>query len=170
MNLLTEIRRIPQAFRILRDEGMVFEFEFDSAFSSLPGIAGRQLVVVFVSCPLAGDDLLLPGCEVRLQRKSDNEILPEPASWQEDKERQKLRKLIEELTVAFSDREERVEIREENPRVTLVKEQLDGLAVQVAEVIMKDRVLDFHDLLSIHTTFSLAVVDQMFELYQKDHA
>jgi hypothetical protein len=170
MNLLKEIRLAPQAFRILRDEDMVFEFEFDSMFSFLPNTTGRQEVVVFVSCPLAVDDILLAGCDVRIHRKSDYGVLSAPASWQEDKEKLKLRGLIEVIAIAFKNNEKPIEEQRENPQVELAKERLERIAAEAARIIMEDRGLDFHDLLSIHTAFSLSVVDQMFELYQKDHA
>ena len=172
MNLLEQIRKSHLGFRVLRDEPMVFEFEFNFGFSSLPNTTGRQEVVIFVSCPLAGSDLLLPGSDIRIQRRCDNEILEAPPSWKEDKEKIGLRRIIEDLLLMEeNDRVTPKEEQIESPLVAPIRDRLDEIACQAGKIMAESsKNLSLPDLLLIHTSFSLRVIEVMFNTRNQEDA
>ncbi len=171
MNRIDHIRNIPSAFRVLRDEPMVMEFEFDFCFTSIAGVEGECEAVVFVSCPLANGDIMLHGCEIRIQDRESGVVLEPPAGWAEDKTGERLARIIDDLVATNEIAEEQNEVLKEDPQIAIDRQRLDALANEVAEIIMKNkgRGVDFRFLLSLYGRFESATIGRMYEI-DKQHA
>lgn len=166
MTRIEQIRNTPTAFRVLRDEPMVLEFEFDFCFASIPGADGEREAIVFVSCPLAGGDIMLHGCEIRILDRESGAALNPPTTWVEDKTGERLARIIDDLVAANEIAEEQQEVSLEDPQLAADHERLDALANEVAEIIMrnKSRGVDFPFLLSLYGRFESATTGRMYEL------
>ena len=164
------VRRGAGVFRVLRDEPSVFEFEFEFVIS-VPG-GDPQDVLVFVSCPLLVEDLMLPGTDIRVTKSDDGTQIDLPAGWIEDKERKFLARIIDDLFQAHDVPDVEDPGVKSDPRQEEVAAKLDLLAAEAAQ-IMATRAMELGadhpvDLLYLHHHFQKLILDRMFEIQKEN--
>lgn len=167
--MIRGIRDTQAAFRVLRDDQAVFEFEFDYCLLQ-PALGIETDVVVRIVSPLIGQELVLSGCEIYVTDKVTEQLMEVPPYWSGD--RKKLLEVLQELVEIYA---VQAVVEEEmprlNPALEKAREELDYLADQASRVIAEAwGQASVPDIITLSHNFHTMVLNKMIKLNQDGHA